>query len=350
MATLQAPPTWEAMLLDWAYTALDTRTTERLHALSDTHSERLRAAYDLCEAVTRYHSRTFYAASGLLPEEKRRAVRALYAFCRVTDNLVDQAGTVERRRAALNSWRALSLNGDTSSIGEGGLCWWAIPTELNGEMPDPELVALAWADARARFQIPVGYAEQLIDGVARDLDQTRYATFDDLAAYSYGVASTVGLMAMHIIGFAGEQALPYAVKLGVALQMTNILRDVAEDWHAGRVYLPQEELDLYGLCEADVERMANGAAPDTRWNAFMRFQIERNRSLYAEGTQGIALLDHKGRFAIAAAAELYCAILRDIERHRYDVFSRRAHVSTVGKMRRLPVIWWKSTRMGVAGG
>ena len=110
----------------------------------------------------------------------------------------------------------------------------------------------------------------MIEGVARDVDQFRYETFDDLAAYAYGVASTVGLMAMHIIGFASDQALPYAVKLGVALQMTNILRDVGEDWQAGRLYLPQEELEAFGLSEADIER----GQVDDRWRDFMRFQID----------------------------------------------------------------------------
>ena len=107
-----------------------------------------------------------------------------------------------------------------------------------------------------RHHIPTSYAEQLIDGVARDLTTTRYASFDDLAAYCYGVASTVGLLSMHIIGFAGREAIPYAVKLGVALQLTNILRDVREDWAAGRVYLPQEELAAFGLNDADISALS----------------------------------------------------------------------------------------------
>jgi phytoene synthase len=199
-------------------------------------------------------------------------------------------------------------------------------------------VALAWADARARFNIPPGYAQQLIDGVARDLTQKRYATFAELAEYSYGVASTVGLMAMHIIGFQHAQALPYAVKLGVALQMTNILRDVAEDWQQGRLYLPTEELAAFGLGEDDI---AAGVIDD-RWRAFMQFQIERNRSLYDESLPGVGLLNADGRFAIAAAGELYRAILSDIDAHDGDVFSRRAHIGMAGKLRRMPFIWWRS--------
>jgi phytoene synthase len=148
----------------------------------------------------------------------------------------------------------------------------------------------------------------------------------------------VGLMSMHIIGFAGNEAIPYAIKLGVALQLTNILRDVGEDWRAGRVYVPLDELVAFGLRQADLER----GQVDDRWRALMRFQITRNRRLYAEAWPGIALLSGDGRFAVAAAGELYRAILDDIEAHDYDVFHRRAHVSMWDKARRLPGIWWRS--------
>lgn len=305
--------TWEPTLLTWAYTALDSHIpTAHVRADGDT----LHAAYRCCEDITRVHSRTFYMASALLPADKRLAVRALYAFCRVTDDMVDHTGRSDAA-AALDVWRRVALN---------------------PHPPAHEPVALAWADARARFHVPHGYAEQLICGVERDLEQTRYATFHDLAAYAYGVASTVGLMAMHIIGFASERAIPYAVKLGVALQLTNILRDVGEDWGAGRLYLPQDELAQFSLSEADV---AAGRVDD-RWRAFMRYQIARNRRLYAESYPGISMLSADGRFAIAAAADLYRAILDDIEQHDYDVFSRRARASPLGKLRRLPGIWWRS--------
>ncbi len=306
---------WETTLLDWAHHARASHVpSERVRADSDM----LEAAYHHCEAITNIHSRTFFLASALLPPEKRRAARALYAFCRVTDDLVDRAaGSQAETLAELEAWRERALD---------------------PHPPADQPVALAWADARARYGIPVGYAEQLIDGVARDLSVKRYQTFDELAAYSYGVASTVGLMAMHIIGYGGEHALPYAVKLGVALQVTNILRDVAEDYRAGRIYLPAEELEHFDLSEADLQR----GRVDQRWRAFMRFQIERNRRLYAEALPGIAALQSEGRFAIAAAAELYRAILTDIEANDYDVFSRRAHISTKGKVARLPKIWWRS--------
>jgi phytoene synthase len=148
-------------------------------------------------------------------------------------------------------------------------------------------------------------------------------------------------MSMHIIGFSGPQAVPYAIKLGVALQMTNILRDVAEDFANGRVYLPQDELAGFGLTEGDLRR---GVVTD-KWRAFMQFQIERTRNLYDEAWPGIGMLNASGRMAIAAAAELYRSILSDIEKHDYDVFSRRAHVSTAAKLSKLPGIWWRSRRV-----
>jgi 15-cis-phytoene synthase len=139
-------------------------------------------------------------------------VRALYAFCRRTDDLVDRAqGDAQ---TALENWRIQSLS-------------------PHPRRDDP--VALAWADTRTRYRIPQGYVEQLFDGVRRDLRQNRCATFDELAQYAYGVASTVGLMSAHIIGFSGPEAIPYALKLGVALQITNILRDIVKDWRAGRL-------------------------------------------------------------------------------------------------------------------
>lgn len=310
--------TWENRLLAWAYEALESHMP---HTVLTPNHHALQSAYAYCTNLTRFHSQTFFLASGLLPPEKRQAVRTLYAFCRITDNIVDDNTNANVARAQLENWRQAVLD------------------------PHPPIgmpVALAWADTARRYHIPRGYIEQLIDGVARDLDQRRYATFADLAEYSYGVASTVGLMAMHIIGFRSETALPYAVKLGVALQLTNILRDVAEDWRNGRLYLPQDELAEYGLSAADID----AGVVDDRWRAFLAYQIERNRALYEESQAGIAMLNSDGRFAIGAAANLYRAILDDIEAHDYDVFSRRASVSKQDKLKRLPGIWWRSCRTG----
>jgi len=319
MSVIQSQQSWEMRLLLTAQEAFNTNT---LHGTVPVDSEKLLDAYQHCKQITRFHSRTFFVASGLMPAEKKTATRALYAFCRITDDIVDNASSELERLEKLAQWRHAVMSDDKSV---------------------EELVELAWADTQVRFNIPHGYAQQLIDGVSRDFSQNRYDTFSDLAEYSYGVASTVGLIAMHITGFSGEEAIPYAIKLGVALQLTNILRDVAEDWARGRIYLPLDELHTFGLSEGTI---ADGVVTE-RWREFMRFQIARVHRLYDEALPGISLLDPDGRFAIGAAAGLYRAILNDIEAHDYDVFTRRAHIGTLGKLSRLPGIWWKSRRVSI---
>ncbi len=313
--TLQAAP-WEQRLVERAQISPDR---EKAPKILSVNRRRLNLAYALCEAITAEHSRTFYLASSLLPKRQKRAIRALYAFCRLSDDAVDVAEG--DRQAKFRQWQQRIL----------------------AQKPaDDDLVALAWADTRARYDIPTMYVSQFLEGVMADLTITRYETFADLAEYCYGVAATVGLMSMHITGFSRPEAISYAIKLGVALQMTNILRDVGEDWANGRLYLPQDELATFELTEADI---AAGQL-DARWRAFMQFQIQRTRQLYAESLPGVILLHRNGRLAIAAAAELYRAILEDIERHDYDVFRRRAHLGGWGKVSRLPGIAWRVATNG----
>lgn len=305
---------WERVLLDRALQALDD--WEPVHRVEAVSAD-LAQAYQRCADITSEHSRTFYLASGLLPPAKRMAVRALYAFCRISDEIVDRsAGDA---CAELDQWRARVLS----------------PQAAN----DP--VVCAWADTRRRYHIPQLYVEQLLDGVACDLVQTRYDTFADLAEYCYGVACTVGLMSMHIAGFTSLSAIPYAIKLGVALQLTNILRDIGEDWQAGRLYIPSEDLQAFAVSEDDIA--AGRVTP--RWQALMAFQITRARQFFAQAWPGVGLLQKDSRFAIASASSLYEAILDDILAHRCNVFSRRAHISAWGKARRLPFIWWHSQHL-----
>lgn len=301
---------WEQQLVMQASAAVYSQDVYTVEASAD----QLAAAYAICADLTRQHSKTFYLASALLPTAQRQAMRALYAFCRTSDDLVDRAPGAAM--STLQTWRRQAL-----------YPYWVVDNP----------VTLAWLDARRRFAIPRLYAEQLLEGVGQDIAHTRYATFNELAGYCYGVASTVGLMAMHITGYSGREALPYAIKLGVALQLTNILRDVAEDWRMGRLYLPQEDLQRFDVSEADIAAGRN----NVRWQALMRFEIERTRQLYAEAMPGIALLGAQGQLAVAAAAELYQRILDDIEAHHYDVFSRRAHLSNRRKLAHLPGIWWR---------
>jgi phytoene synthase len=277
----------------------------------------LQKAYAVCDQITRQHSKSFHLASGLLPEEKRSAVRALYAFCRTVDDIVDESEmNVPEKSTQLDYWKKVVQSSPP---------------------PEQDYVARAWVDTIHRYHIPSHYTIQLIEGVSRDLNQNRYQSFEDLATYCYGVASTVGLMSMYIIGFKNNDALPYAIKLGVALQMTNILRDVGEDYQKGFLYLPQEELIEFGLTEENIAQ----ADRSNDWREFMRFQIARTRQLYADARPGVRLLDREGQMAIMAASEFYQGILEDIEANEYNVFTRRAGLSPWGKVRRIPSLWWK---------
>lgn len=311
---MQANPNWENQLLSLAGTI--THPSERTFFSYWAGDASLRKAYKQAEIITNTHSKSFYLASALLPDEKRDAVRALYAFCRTVDDIVDEVESKKDRDYELDYWRTVVQTASAST---------------------DDLVAAAWADTLVRYHIPRHYALQLIDGVARDLSQTRYQTFDDLATYCYGVASTVGLMSMYVVGFKSNEAVPFAIKLGVALQMTNILRDVGEDYRNGRLYLPREELVQYGIREEDI---AAGRITDA-WRQFMKFQIERTRNLYEEAWAGVKLLEREGQLAIGAASVFYAGILEEIEKHDYDVFSRRASLGAFGKLRKLPALWWK---------
>jgi phytoene synthase len=283
--------------------------------LPDHHlNETLKTSYHYCSKVTAIHSKSFYMASGLLPYEKRKAIRALYAFCRTTDDIIDLQGN--NRETELHQWRQHGLSS-------------------NPRANDP--VSIAWADTRQNFKIPNCYAHQLIDGVYLDIHRDRYENFAELADYCYGVASTVGLMSMHIIGFTTESAIRYAVKLGVALQLTNILRDIAEDYKLGRVYLPQDELRRFGI----TERHLSEGIIDDQWRTFMKFQIDRTRNIYEEAWPGISLLHPSGQLSIAAAATFYKGILEKIEENNFNVFDSRACIGKWRKLKMLPGLWFK---------
>lgn len=310
---MQVQANWENQLLALAGNIHHSHTRPFFSYWAGDAS--LQTAYKMAEKITAEHSKSFHFASGLLPEEKRSAVRALYAFCRTVDDIVDESSGDERD-VQLDYWRTMV---NTASFKEY------------------DLVAAAWADTLTRYHIPRHYALQLIDGVARDLSQSRYQTFDELAMYCYGVASTVGLMSMHIIGFHGHEAVPYAIKLGVALQMTNILRDIGEDFNNGRLYLPREELVYYGIQESDI---AEGRVTGN-WRQFMKFQIDRTRHLYAESWAGVKMLEREGQLAIGAASVFYQGILDEIEKRDYNVFTGRASLNTLGKVVRIPSLWLK---------
>ncbi|HET7055854.1 MAG TPA: phytoene/squalene synthase family protein [Thermomicrobiales bacterium] len=271
----------------------------------------LRADIDwrCCTEIAREHGRTFYHASLFLPKARRQAVHATYAFCRIADDIADRSPNPEIASRDLDEWER--------QIDE--------PT-------DP--VAVAFAAARNRYGVPTAAVRELLAGVRMDLVPRRYSDWDDARVYCYRVAGTVGLMVAPILGCLDTAALPHAVNLGIAMQWTNILRDIGEDARRGRLYLPLEDLTAFGCDpEALMREQATGRFVD-----LLDYEIARARRLYADAHHGFPALSPSGRLTALAGCELYGAILTRIEENGYDVFARRAHISTRRKLAAMPGI------------
>ena len=311
---------WEPALLSRALEAWQSITIAAPQSLADRML--LERAYAACEQLTARHSRSFYRASGFLSREKRHAVRALYAFCRVTDDIVDCPDC--NARQSLSEWRRIALT---------------------TEPPADNLVAVAWADARQRYGIPLRLTEQLIDGVARDLEPTRYATFDDLTIYAYGVASTVGLMSMRIVGYRNAGAIPYAIKLGVALQLTNILRDVRTDAERGRIYLPLSELARFKVSPEEILRFEYSQ----RFYELANSVAQRARHFYRLARETLPAADRRSMVAAELMGSVYWRLLGKLERQRFDVFG--PELTRLGKGQKTLLIlrsWWRFMSGGVS--
>ncbi len=268
----------------------------------------LRVAYQTCREITRIASKTFFLASLFLAPEKRRAVWAVYAFCRTADDLVDTTRPAAERLGRIDDLECKLLSA------------------LSGGVAEP--IFAAYADAAGRFDIPLEPALALLRGARMDVTVRRYATYDELCEYCYHVASTVGLLVSPILGYASPEALEYGILLGRAMQLTNILRDVGEDALMGRIYLPAEDLARFGYAEDEVFE----SVVDARFVALMEFQIARVRSMYREAEPGIAMLAPESRYTVRLALSLYRRILRAIELNEYNVFTRRAFVPLRSKI------------------
>lgn len=295
-----------------------------LSSPAESSIEEIERAYRYCRQTTRVHAKSFYFCAHFLPREKRRAIYAVYALCRHVDDAVDAAGIRGERdaQAAVERWRA-----ELDAVYEGGRA--ASP------------VLIAWRDMLARFQIKQELPLELMRGVLMDTQIKRYETWDELRVYCYRVASVVGLMSSEIFGYKEPRTLRYAEQLGLAMQLTNILRDVGEDARMGRIYLPQDELRRFGYAEEDLLR---GKLTEPFF-ALMDFEIKRARALYREAEQGIPLLEPDTRFTVLLAARLYARILDEIERNAYDVYTRRAHLSLTAKLRAAPSIWREARKL-----
>lgn len=288
-------------------------------------------AYELCRKITAKYSKTFYLGTLLMPKEKRQAIWAIYVWCRRTDELVDGPKAHLTTPESLDQWEK------------------HLETVFAGQPLDTPDVALV--DTIKRFPMDIQPFRDMIAGQRMDLYRNRYETFKQLELYCYRVAGTVGLMSNAVIGIDNSLSrVPWkgkfsdyvpeqeAIALGIANQLTNILRDVGEDARRGRIYLPLEELAMFNYTEAD---LLNGVV-DQRWREFMKFQIKRARQFYVDAERGIRSLNRDSRWPVWTALMLYQGILDVIERNNYDVFSKRAFVPQGEKFIYLPISWLRA--------
>jgi phytoene synthase len=277
----------------------------------------LGAAYEHCRQVTRHFGTTYYFSTCFFPARLRPSVFALYAWVRYPDEWVDNPGglSVEGQRDKLRQWRDATADAIKS-----------------GSSDHPVLAA--WADAARRHEVPVQYMRDFMDAMEMDLTVSRYETFEDLKRYTWGSASVVGLMMCHLIGATDPAAVPHATSLGLGMQLTNFLRDVGEDWRdRGRVYLPLEDLERFGVSEGDI---AAGRVTDA-FKELCRFVIARTRDIYAHADEGMRYIPHESRLPVRLARVLYSRILDKVEQNGYDVLTRRARVPTWEKLVTLAV-------------
>ena len=271
----------------------------------------LAESYDLCRRVQKAHSRTYYFSTRLFPAEVRPHVHALYAFMRYADEIVDTPHDLPPG-AQLSVLEEFEVETMAAVSGERVL--------------NP--ILRAYADTVRACGIDPGTITAFMESMKMDTRVFRYPTYSDLEIYTYGSAAVVGLMMCKVVGAADESADRHAEALGVAMQLSNFLRDIGEDWRRGRVYLPMEDLARFGYAEQD---LASGVV-DERFVALMRFEIDRARGLYEVADEGMRYIPRGRRFPVVVARELYAAILDRIEAQDYDVFSRRAQVSRPAKL------------------
>lgn len=262
---------------------------------------------------------SFYYAFLFLPRPKREAIYAVYALCRSVDDIADEPGEVTEKAGRLKAWRE-----------EIDRCYAGQPTQP---------ITIQLRDCLNRYPIPKSYFEELLAGVEMDLTISRYATFADLYTYCYRVASVVGLICIEIFGYSREPAAKeYAVNLGLALQLTNILRDVKTDGRRGRIYLPQEDLQRFGYAEADLL----GGRYTPAFFPLMRFEADRAREHFRRAAGSLAPDDRKNMVAAQIMGRIYRETLEAIARQNYRVFDGRIALSTPRKIQLAVTTWMKN--------
>ena len=262
---------------------------------------------EYCQQKAAASGSSFYYSFLFLPAERRRAIVALYAFCREVDDAVDESSDPQ--------------------VAATKLAWWRheVAGLFAGKAQHP--VSKALAPATARFSLPEKHLQEIIDGMEMDLTQTRYLDWKGLERYCYLVAGVVGLLAARIFGYTDPRTLDYARELGIAFQLTNIIRDVGEDARKNRIYLPMEDLQKFGVPAADIL----GCRHSERFQALMRFQAERARAHYAAAFGALAAADRKAQRAGLIMAAIYQALLAEIESDGFDVLARRTSLTPLRK-------------------
>ncbi len=296
---------------------------------SDGLSRGFEAAQDIC----RRHARSFYFASIFLPHHKRQAAFAVYAFCRLLDDATDRPG--ESAFGPADPQRAIARFERLLEVVYAGRF---APADLADNLPEYRSAAAApalaaFAATVRRYRLEKQWFVDLMNGCRMDLCVDRYQTWNDLEVYCNRVAGAVGLMMCPIFGLSDRAALPAAIQMGNAMQLTNILRDIREDLERGRIYLPREDMDRFGVSEDD---LAAGRLTDD-FKSLMRFEISRARGMFRVGSAGLGFLAPDGsRQTACAMAMIYAGILDAIEALDFDVFSKRASISFWRKCARLP--------------
>lgn len=265
-----------------------------------------------CKEITRKYGTSYFFAMRFFPKEMRDAVYAIYAFARIPDEIVDDPQKTSREQSIrdLKSWRQK----------------WIDAIE-QGTHDDPVLAAIS--HVFHKYEIPVEDGEAFLASMFMDEEKCFYENYQELEKYMYGSAGVIGLMVTRIVGYSSKDAFPYAIKLGYAFQLTNFLRDIKEDYEElDRIYMPADELRAYGLSANDLRNQHYGE----KFQAFMKFQIERNLKIYREALPGIKMLNWRGRLAVRTAYVLYKAILTEVERVNHNVFLGRVHTNTSQKV------------------
>lgn len=270
--------------------------------------QRPASAEKFARRVTRTSRTSFYYSFLFLPREKRQAIYAVYAFCRATDDVADGTGDEASKSRELQEWRE-----------ELTRCFEDRPTHP---------ITAALLPAIRRYRLPREHFEGILDGVETDITRKRYGTFEELRGYCHCVASLVGLLCVEIFGYRNPTSRDYARELGLAFQITNILRDLGADAAAGRIYVPLEDLGRFSVREEEI--LSGRVSPSFR--ELMRFEVERARRHYARAGALLPPEDRRGLFAAQIMSRIYQGVLTEIERIGYDVFRQRAGLGAARKL------------------